>query len=72
LEKLWKIFDKRSNINLYTSKEIDKIKKIISKPTFEGYKKFNNHLIAIKAGNSEKLYNKPIFVGFSILELSKP
>ena len=30
--------DKRRNINLYTSKEINKVKKIIAKPTFEGYK----------------------------------
>ena len=63
--------DKRRNINLYTSKEINKIQKIISKPTFQGEKKFSDHLIAIETGNYEKLYNKPIYIGFSILELSK-
>ena len=63
--------DKRRNINVYTSKEINKVKKIIAKPTFEGYKKFSDYLIAIETENYEKLYNKPIYIGFSILELSK-
>ena len=31
----------------------------------------NNHLIAIETGNNENLYNKQIYIGFSILELSK-
>ena len=31
----------------------------------------NNHLIAIQTGNYENLYNKQIYIGFSILELSK-
>jgi len=63
--------DKRRDINLYTSKEMGKIQKIISKPTFQGEKKFSDHLIAIETGNYEKLYNKPIYIGFTILELSK-
>jgi len=31
----------------------------------------NNHLIEIETGNNENLYNKQIYIGFSILELSK-
>lgn len=43
----------------------------ISKPNFKSRKVFNENLVAIQLGKLSVYYNKPIYIGFSILEISK-
>ena len=65
--------DKYRDIRLYTDspEDLKTYKKVISKPTFAGQADFGEHLKAVEVGCYEKIYNKPIYLGFAILELSK-
>ena len=65
--------DKYRDIRLLTSSEYDleQYKKIISKPTFKDAHQYSKDLIAVEVGNYTKTYNKPIYLGFTILDLSK-
>ena len=65
--------DKYRDIRLLTSSDHDmkQYRKIISKPTFKDAHKYSKDLIAVEVGNYVKTYNKPIYLGFSILDLSK-
>ena len=49
----------------------EKLRKIIAKPTFKGRVKFSNELSAIHVNKTKLTLNKPIYVGFSVLDLSK-
>ena len=49
----------------------EKLRKIIAKPTFKRRIKFSNELSAIHVNKTKLTLNKPIYVGFSVLELSK-
>lgn len=40
-------------------------------PTFKSFKQFNENLVAVERRKASILMNRPIYVGFSILELSK-
>ena len=59
----------RVNIGLYT----DEVKALyqISKPQFVGSKIYSENLIAIQQVKKEIELNKPIYVGLSVLDLSK-
>ena len=59
----------RVNIDLITSQKI--ALKRISKPTFKRANIFREDLVAIHCIKEKLLLNRPIQVGFSILELSK-
>ena len=61
----------RKSVNV---KLIDNAKdyvKSVSRPTFVSQKIFSKNLVAIRKIKSILLLNKPIYVGFSVLELSK-
>ena len=45
--------------------------KIIAKPTFKRRVKFSDELSAIRVNKTKLTLNKPIYVGFSVLDLSK-
>ena len=45
--------------------------KLVRKPTYKSRKIFSENLIAAHIGKSEVIYNKPIYLGMSILDLSK-
>lgn len=65
---------KRQNITLCTTDEEEKrhkLTKLVSKPTYKGYKIFNEDLVAVHMKQSHVTLDKPIYVGFTILELSK-
>ena len=47
------------------------MKKIAAKPSFTAFTIFNPDLVAAHCVKSTILLNKPIFVGFAILDLSK-
>ena len=60
---------KRMNVKLVNNGK-DYIK-LMSRPTFVSQKIFSKHFVAIHKIKPVLLLNKPIYVGFSILELSK-
>ena len=60
---------KRSNIKLETDPE--HLIKLTKKPTYVSSKIFDENLVGIQMKNISLLLNKPSYVGFSILELSK-
>ena len=45
--------------------------KLISSPNFKNFKEFSHDLVAVERSKPTILMNRPIYVGFSILELSK-
>ena len=51
--------------------ENEKIRKIIAKPNFNRRVKFSDELSAIPVNKTNPMLNKPIYVGFSVLDLSK-
>ena len=61
---------KRVNVKLLRSDEEQKILKYVAKPTFARQEIFNEHLVGIQ-NHKEVLLNKPIYVGMSVLDLSK-
>ena len=60
---------KRANVKLVNNAK-DYIK-FVSRPNFVSQKIFNKNFVAIHKIKPVLLLNKPIYVGFSILELSK-
>ena len=60
---------KRVDIRLVTSEK--KMIKISSKPTFESSKIFGENLVAVRRSKEVLFMNKPIYVGMSILDISK-
>ena len=59
----------RVNIDLVTSQKI--ARKRIAKPTFKRSKIIRDDLVAIHSVKENLLLNRPIQIGFAILELSK-
>ena len=59
----------RKNIELVHTER--RMKKISAKPNFTSFTIFNKDLVAAHCLKSTILLNKPIFVGFAILDLSK-
>ena len=64
---------KRVDIKLVKTdgSENEKLRKIIAKPTFKRHVKFSDELSAIHVNKTKLTLNKPIYVGFSVLDLSK-
>ncbi len=56
---------------LLVSDDEDKLKKITAKPNFKRFTAFQEHLSAITLGKTKITWNKPTFVGATVLELSK-
>jgi len=48
-----------------------KLKKTAAQPTFKNFTIFHEHLVALERRISELTLNKPIHVGFCILDISK-
>ena len=64
---------KRVDIKLVRTdgSENEKLRKIIAKPNFNRRVKFSYELFAIHVNKIKLTLNKPIYVGFSVLDLSK-
>ena len=62
---------KRVNVKLLRSDEEEKILKIVAKPTFVRQEIFNPFLVGIQNRKEKVLLNKPIYVGMTVLDLSK-
>ena len=61
----------RLRIDLKLVKNFEEAKKYIRKPNFDYLKRFDEDLCAINMNKTTVYLNKPIYVGFAILELSK-
>ena len=62
---------KRVNVNLVRSNEEDKLRRLIASPSFARANIFDDDLAAIQMHKSSLTLNRPIYVGMSILDLSK-
>ncbi|XP_075231696.1 uncharacterized protein LOC142330354 [Lycorma delicatula] len=60
---------KRVNIELVSSEK--RLMKLISKPTFQDRIIYNETLCAVQCAKEKIYFDKPIYVGLSVLELSK-
>ena len=61
--------EKRVNVKLVTKRE--EAMKLSSDPNFESFTIFDENLIAIHMKREKLFYNKPIYLGMCILDLSK-
>ena len=64
---------KQANIKLVGTDDTEnkKIRKLIAKPNFNRRLKFSDELSAVYVNKTQLMLNKPIYVGFSVLDLSK-
>ncbi len=60
---------KRMDVRIVTTEV--KMKKLIDKPNFLSFKKFNENCGAVNMKKLTLLINKPSYIGFCVLELSK-
>lgn len=60
---------KYKSVQLINSEK--KLRKVVSKPTFESCKIFDNNLVAAHSKNAKVTISKPQYVGQAILDLSK-
>ena len=62
---------KRDDVNLVRSHEEDKMRRLIADPSFARATVFDDDLAAIHMHKTKLLLNCPVYVGMSILDLSK-
>lgn len=62
---------KRIDFKIARSEEEDKIRKLSSSTGLQAFVIFNENLLGFHMSKSHVLMDKPIYVGFSVLELSK-
>jgi len=59
----------RMNVELVTTPK--RMRKVSAKPNFKSFRIFNDDLVAANLTKTNLIFNKPIYVGFSILDISK-
>ena len=69
MEKLWKYVRNHRDIKLITSEK--RRKRLVSEPNYHSCKRFSNHLMAIEMKKRRVKMNKPLYLGMSILDISK-
>ena len=62
---------KRVDVKLVRLHEEDKLRRLIASPAFAQVNIFDNNLAAIQVHKSRLVLNRPVYVGMSILDLSK-
>ncbi|KAK3794857.1 hypothetical protein RRG08_001008 [Elysia crispata] len=62
---------KRVDVKLVRSHEEDKLRRLIASPSFARANIFDDGLAAIEVHKSRLVLNRPVYVGMSILDLSK-
>jgi len=60
---------KRIKMELVSSE--NRIQKLINKPTFKHATSYNENLSAISLDNKVIKFDKPIYIGFAVLDVSK-
>jgi len=61
----------RNRIDMKLADDWKRAKFYIRKPTFDYLKIFNENLVAIHMRKNRIVFNKPIYIGFCVLEISK-
>ena len=61
----------RNRVTIELVKDAERAAKLVNKPNFEELKIFDEFLIAVKMRKTKVWMNKPVYVGMSILDLSK-
>lgn len=61
----------RNRVDVKLVKTDEELKKMVNKPNFETFKIFNHNLIACHMKRTKLTFDKPIYVGMAILDLSK-
>ena len=61
----------RKHVNVELVTNSSKMKKLVAQPTFKSAKQFNEHLVAVERLRSKLVLCKPVYTGFTVLELSK-
>ena len=61
----------RNRVSIELVKDAERAAKLVNKPDFEELKIFDEFLIAVKRRTTKVWMNKPVYVGMSILDLSK-
>ena len=61
----------RNRVNVRLIVDPNKLAKAVSKPSFRQSEIINPDLVMVRAARGKVTLNKPIAVGFSVLELSK-
>ena len=59
----------RENIRLVNNQK--SLKKCAAKPNFDHFTEFDENLVAVHMKKTELVFNKPVYLGMSILDLSK-
>lgn len=62
---------KRVNVKLVRANEEDKLRRLIASPAFARANIFDDDLAAVQMHKSHLVLNRPVYVGMSILDLSK-
>jgi hypothetical protein len=69
--KMMENLRKRVDFKLVRSSEEDRLRKLIAKPDYARCKIFDDDMVALHMHNISLCLNRPIYVGMSILDLSK-
>ena len=69
MEKRWKTFLKYRDIKLVAADE--KRSKLVSEPNYHTTKRFSENLLAVEMKKTKVKMNKPVYLGMSILDISK-
>ena len=62
---------KRVDVKLVRADEYDRLRRLIASPSYARANIFDNNLTAIQMHKSRLLLNRPVYVGMSVLDLSK-
>ena len=61
----------RNRVDVKLVKSDEELRKLVNKPNFETFKIFDKNLIACHMKRTRLVFNKPIYVGMTVLDLSK-
>ena len=61
----------RTDVKIVRSWETDKIRKLVSSPSYDRYNVFGNDMAGIHMRKTRLVLNKPVYTGMTILENSK-
>ena len=61
----------RNRVDIKLVNNEDRLKKYTSRPSFERFQIFNEDFVGVENKTTNLLLNKPVYVGATILELSK-
>ena len=61
----------RNRVDIRLVTDDKKLLRLVKQPNYVGYKKINKDLLSVEMQKTSLVFDKPIYVGFSILDLSK-